>query len=287
MKGILLAGGRGTRLYPITRAVSKHLLPIYDKPMVYYPLCTLLLSGISDILLITSATDLEQFKTLLGDGQRIGAHISYAVQPFALGIADALRIGSDFIAGERCALILGDNLFIGDNFMPLLRLAANADDAVIFTYPVDNPSAYGIAEVENQVVRSLEEKPVTPVSNLAVTGLYFYPPDCAKLANTLLPSPRGELEITDLNRLYLENGRLTALSLPNNMRWLDTGTCDGLLKAINHIADIRSKGHNCGCIEEAAVQAGLIPRSKLYTLAIELTGTDYGAYLLGVCNDRI
>lgn len=285
MKGILLAGGRGSRLYPVTRAVSKHLLPVYDKPMFYYPLCTLMQAGIRDILFIANKNDIPLFKSLLGDGAALGLSLSYAAQPFALGIADALRVGRDFIGNDRVALILGDNLFLESSpraqFSSLLKLAADAQDAVIFTTPVEHPEAYGVAEVDkNRRVLSLEEKPAHPRSHLAVPGLYFYPGDCANIAQTLQPSVRGELEITDVNKTYLQRGQLRALPLPTHMHWLDTGTCAGLLNAINLVAQLQRNGTAMGCIEQTAARMGFIAPSALKTLAADLRGTDYGNALI-------
>lgn len=279
MKGILLAGGKGTRLYPMTRAVSKHLLPIYDKPMFYYPLGTLMQAGVRDILLITNARDRDQFETILGSGRDLGINITYAVQPFAAGIADALRIGRSFCGGERTALILGDNLFVGASLQRSLKLAASSQDAVIFTQPVPDPGSYGIAEVDaSGRVLSLEEKPQNPRSNLAVPGLYFYPPGACEYAETLKPSPRGELEITDLNRIYLEEGRLQAIPL-HDVHWLDTGTCDGLLRAVNLVASLQKQGLSVGCIEEIARKMGYIGSEVLRTLADHLGETEYGERL--------
>lgn len=282
MKGILLAAGRGTRLYPITRAVSKQLLPIYDKPMFYYPLCTLMQANIRDILLITTPQDMPQFKIHLGDGSDLGLNITYAEQPFALGIADALRIGRRFIGNERSALILGDNLFIGDALHPLLSIAAQEQNAVIFAQAVETPSSFGVVELDaNGSILSLEEKPTKPRSNLAVPGLYFYPPDVAAIAHGLSPSKRGELEITDLNHIYLAQARLKALTLKQDILWMDTGSYAGLLEAVNLVAQIQNAQNiKIGCIEETAVRMGFIPKEKLCLFASRLKGTDYGEYLL-------
>lgn len=282
MKGILLAGGRGTRLYPITRAVSKQLLPIYDKPMFYYPLCTLMQANIRDILLITTPQDMPQFKIHLGDGSDLGINISYAEQPFALGIADALRIGRRFIGSDRAALILGDNLFIGNAIYPLLSVASQEQNAVIFAQAVEHPSCFGVVELDEVgSIVSLEEKPMKPRSNLAVPGLYFYPPDAASMAGELSPSKRGEIEITDLNRQYLAQDRLKALILNKEIHWMDTGSYSGLLEAVNLVAQLQN-AQNCkiGCIEETAVRMGFIPKEKLCVFASRLHGTDYGEYLL-------
>ncbi len=279
MKGILLAGGRGTRLYPLTRAVSKQLLPIYDKPMVYYPLSVLMTAGARDILLVTNPGDAGQFRALLGGGERLGVKIRYAVQPFPLGIADALRIGEEFLEGQRCILALGDNLFVGGGLETALQKAAAEPDAAIFTVPVKRPEQFGVAEVlPDGTVCSLEEKPRCPRSNLAVPGLYFYPPDCAARAKTLRPSARGELEITDLNRQYLQEGRLKAIPLAG-VRWLDTGTCEGLLAAVNLVAQEQKAGRLVGCVEEIALQKGYISREDVARLSEELSGCEYGQCL--------
>ena len=279
MKGILLAGGRGTRLYPVTRAVCKQLLPVYDKPMFYYPLSVLMEADIRQVLIITNPSDQAQFRDLLGNGSQLGMEFFYAVQYFPLGIADALRIGQEFLSGERCALILGDNLFCGGSLQASLKQAATSADAVIFTVPVRQPAQFGVAEVApDGSVLSLEEKPRRPRSNLAVPGLYFYPPDCSVQAGKLLPSPRGELEITDLNREYLRQGRLRALSLEGTT-WMDTGTCEGLLQAVNLVAQEQKAGRLVGCIEETAFRKGYISREEFLHLVEGMKNSEYGAGL--------
>jgi len=279
MKGILLAGGRGTRLYPVTRAVSKQLLPIYDKPMFYYPLSVLMEAGIRQVLIITNPGDQAQFHDLLGNGSQMGMEFFYAVQHFPLGIADALRIGENFLDGERCALILGDNLFFGGPLEGSLKQASALEEAVIFTVPVKQPEQFGVAEVSpDGSVLSLEEKPKYPRSDLAVPGLYFYPPDCSAQARNLTPSSRGELEITDLNREYLRQGRLQALSLEGTT-WMDTGTCEGLLQAVNLVAQEQKSGRFVGCIEEVAFRKGYISKERFLYLAEEMKNSEYGAGL--------
>lgn len=273
MRGILLAAGRATRLYPVTRAVSKHLLPVYDKPMFFYPLSTLIAAGIRDVLIITNPKDQELFFELVGDGSQLGMHICYAVQPFALGIADALRIGRPFIGDQRVALILGDNIFAGLDPQQL----ADTDkprDALIFAAQVPNPQEYGVVELSKTgVPLSIEEKPVVPKSNFAVPGLYYYPPDACALAEEITPSARGELEITHINQAYLEHSRLKARKL--ECEWLDAGTFAGLSRAVSVI----EKTPSTGCIELAAYKQGFIDSSTLETLIFSYKGTSYGAVL--------
>jgi len=273
MKGILLAGGRATRLYPVTRAVSKHLLPVYDKPMFFYPLSTLIEAGIREVLIITNPRDRELFYDLVGNGAQLGMEIQYAVQPFALGIADALRIGRNFAQNQRIALILGDNIFTGLDSQQLKDTAA-PDNALIFATQVPNPQEYGVVELDaGGVPLSLEEKPQIPRSNLAVPGLYYYPPDACELAQQLSPSSRGELEITHINQAYLASHRLKVRKLTG--AWLDAGTFAGLFQAIA----MAEKTPDAGCIELAAYRQGFLDASSLEKLIFHYKGTSYGAVL--------
>jgi glucose-1-phosphate thymidylyltransferase len=284
-KGIILAGGSGTRLHPITRAVSKQLMPIYDKPMIYFPLSVLMLSGIRDILIITTPEDQASFKKLLSDGKQWGLSISYAIQPSPDGLAQAFLIGKDFIAGEGCALVLGDNIFYGHGLSGLFEKVAQRDvGATVFGYYVQNPEAYGVAEMDAAgKVIGLEEKPTAPKSNYAVTGLYFYDKDVVALAESLKPSPRGELEITDLNRLYLERGQLYLEQMGRGVAWLDTGTHDSLLQASQFIQTIQARqGLMVSCPEEIAFQKDWIDGGQLEALAKPLAKTGYGQYLLAL-----
>ena len=289
MKGILLAGGAGSRLHPATLAVSKQLLPVYDKPMVYYPLSTLMLAGIREVLLISTPQDTPRFQQLLGDGSRWGLALSYAVQPSPDGIPQALLIGRTFLAGEECALMLGDNIFYGNELTTMLERAASLrSGATVFAYPVTDPERYGVVEFDaTGRALGLEEKPKVPRSRHAVTGLYFYDRHAPEHAAQLRPSPRGELEITDLNRLYLERGELEVVALGRGMAWLDTGTHDSLLEASQFIQTIEKRqGLKVACPEEIAWRQGWIDDAALEALAGALGKSGYGDYLRSVLRDR-
>ncbi len=290
MKGIVLAGGTGSRLWPITRGVSKQLLPVYDKPMIYYSLTTLMLARIRDILVITTPHEQPQFRALLGDGSQWGLSLSYAEQPVPNGLAQAFVIGRDFIAGDNCALVLGDNIFYGHGLVHRLqRAAAQRSGATIFGYYVADPERYGIAHVDDQYrVVSLEEKPLAPTSNLAITGLYFYDAEVTAIAADVRPSARGEYEITDVNREYLRRGRLRMEVLGRGFAWLDTGTYDSLQEAASFVATLeRRQGLQVACPEEIAFRLGWIDRDALLRAAHEMRNTPYGAYLTRLAADKI
>ncbi|MBI5502302.1 MAG: glucose-1-phosphate thymidylyltransferase RfbA [Deltaproteobacteria bacterium] len=287
-KGIILAGGSGTRLYPITLGVSKQLLPVYNKPMIYYPLSVLMLGGLRHFLIITTPHEQALFQRLLGDGSRWGITLEWAVQPRPAGIAQAFLLGEDFLAGEGTALILGDNIFYAEGLSATVRQATELQQgASIFAYPVDRPEDYGVVEfdAENRVL-SLEEKPAQPRSRFAVTGLYFYDPDVVRLTRTLQPSARGELEITDLNRLYLQAGRLQVVKLGRGYAWLDTGSHRTLLQASQFVETIEQRqGLMIACPEETAFRQGWISRAELEKLAEPLSSTDYGRYLARIARE--
>lgn len=289
MKGIILAGGSGTRLYPLTQSISKQIMPIYDKPMIYYPLSILMLSGIREILIISTPRDINTYKDLLGDGKKFGLKISYAVQAKPDGLAQAFIIGEKFIGKDSVCLILGDNVFYGHGFKTMLKKAARIKKgAVIFGYYVNDPERYGIAEFDKKGrVSSIEEKPEHPKSNYAITGLYFYDNSVVKKAKALKPSPRGELEITDLNRLYLNEKKLRLEMLGRGFAWLDTGTHESLLDASNFIQTIEKRqGLKVSCLEEIAFKNGYINKKQLLKLAEPLSKNQYGQYLIKIANEK-
>lgn len=285
-KGIILAGGTGSRLYPITRAVSKQILPIYDKPMIYYPLSVLMLASIRDVLIITTNRDVKVFYELLGDGSQLGMDIQYKVQEEPRGLAEAFIIGEDFIGDDSVALVLGDNIFYGQSFSSVLKKVNEQDGATIFGYYVKNPKDYGVVEFdEDNNVVSIEEKPKFPKSNYAVPGLYFYDNSVVKIAKEVKPSKRGELEITSINNKYLEMGMLKVELLGRGFAWLDTGTPDGLIDAANFVATFQKRqGLQVSCIEEIAYKRGFIDKKQLKKLGKELKSTPYGQYILSVCD---
>lgn len=290
MKGIILAGGAGTRLYPITRSISKQIIPVYDKPMIYYPLSVLMLAGIREILIISTPTDIKLYEELFGTGEQLGLKISYKIQPSPDGLAQAFILGEEFIGNDNVCLILGDNIFYGYNFRSILEESAQLNDgAIVFGYYVNDPQRYGVVEFDGEKkVISIEEKPLEPKSNYAVTGLYFYSNDVVAKAKSLKPSARGELEITDLNRLYLQENRLNVKLLGRGFAWLDTGTHDSLLQASNFIATIEQRqGLKVSCIEEIAYKKGFISREQLIELAKPLSKNQYGEYLLRLAEKQI
>ncbi|MBD3750449.1 MAG: glucose-1-phosphate thymidylyltransferase RfbA [Sphingobacteriales bacterium] len=289
MKGIILAGGSGTRLHPLTLALSKQMMPVYDKPMIYYPLSTLMLAGIKEILIISTPHDLPGFQKLLGDGKNLGCKFSYAVQPSPDGLAQAFLIGEEFIGDEAVALILGDNIFFGDGMAKLMQANNNPDGGVVFAYPVHDPERYGVVEFdEHKNAISIEEKPVQPKSNYAVPGLYFYDNEVIKIAKAIKPSLRGELEITDINKVYLEKGKLKVGLLSRGTAWLDTGTFESLMQAGQFVQVIEDRqGLKIGCIEEIAYRMSFIDAEQLRNLGKPLIKSGYGKYLIDIADGKI
>ena len=288
MKGIILAGGAGTRLYPITKSISKQIIPIYDKPMIYYPLSVIMLSGIKEILIISTPKDIHLYEDLLGDGNHLGIEISFEIQPSPDGLAQAFLIGEEFIGNDNVCLVLGDNIFYGYGFTKILTKATELkDEAIVFGYYVNDPERYGVVEFDvNGKVLSIEEKPEKPKSNYAVTGLYFYSNDVIQKAKGLKPSKRGELEITDLNKLYLNENKLNVELLGRGFAWLDTGTHESLLQASNYVSTIEQRqGLKIACIEEIAYKMEFIDKEQLIKLGEELNKNQYGQYLLKIANE--
>ncbi len=289
-KGIILAGGAGTRLYPVTHAMGKSLLPVYNKPMIYYPLCTLMLAGIRDILLITTPEDVSKFEALLGDGSQFGIHLQYKVQPKPEGIAQAFLVGEEFIGGSACALVLGDNIFYGHDLGKDLRQAASKKrGACVFAYPVHDPERYGVVEFDAAGrALSIEEKPRQPKSRYAVTGLYFYDDQVVKIAKSLKPSARGELEITDVNKVYLQRGELEVVVMGRGMAWLDTGTHESLMDAALYIQAIEKRqGLMVACPEEIALRSGYISADQVERIGNAMKNNSYGAYLLQLLREKV
>lgn len=288
MKGIILAGGKGTRLYPMTKVVSKQLLPIYDKPMIYYPLSTLMLAGIREVLIISTPEDIGMYEKLIGDGKRLGIEVSYKIQPEPKGLAQAFILGEEFIGNDSVCLILGDNIFYGKDFTRILNDAiSKLDGATIFGYKVKNPTSFGVVEFDNnRNVISIEEKPQTPKSDYAVPGLYFYDNDVVEIAKNIKPSKRGELEITSVNNEYLNRNKLKVGLMPRGMAWLDTGTPSGMIKASEFVQTTQEmQGFYISCLEEIAWRRGFIDDTKLKKLGEELSMTDYGQYILSLLED--
>ena len=289
MKGIILAGGSGTRLHPLTLAMSKQMMPIYDKPMIYYPLSVLMMAGIKDILIISTPHDLPNFEKLLGDGSKIGCKLTYKVQPTPDGLAQAFILGGEFIGDDKVALILGDNIFYGSGLGNLLEKNNDPEGGIIYAYHVNDPERYGVVEFDdNNSVLSIEEKPLEPKSHYAVPGIYFYDNDVIEIAKEIKPSPRGELEITDINKEYLRRGKLKVSVLSRGTAWLDTGTIDSLLQASQFVQVIEKRqGFKIGCIEEVAYRKGFINKSQLQEVATPLVKSGYGKYLLDLIEHEI